>query len=105
MSPPPGQGGGDALMSTLLMFVLIIGIFYFMIIRPQQKRAKDREKMIESVKKGDKIITSGGIHGTIAGADEKTFLVQVADNVKVKFDRSAVTTIIKEGEVAAKEAK
>jgi len=98
---PPSQGGdgGGSLMSTLLMFALIIGIFYFMILRPQQKRQKEREKMLSAVKKGDKIITAGGLHGTIAGMDEKTILLEVATNVKLKFDRSAVASIIREGEV------
>jgi preprotein translocase subunit YajC len=98
---PPGAGGdgGGSLMSTLLMFALIIGIFYFMILRPQQKRQKEREKMLSAVKKGDKIVTAGGLHGTIAGIDEKTVLIEVASNVKLKFDRSAVASILKEGEV------
>jgi preprotein translocase subunit YajC len=105
MAPTPGGGGEGSLVSTLLMFALIIGIFYFMILRPQQKRQKEREKMLGAVKKGDKIITAGGLHGTIAGIDEKTVLIQVADNVKLKFDRSAVASIIREGEGEALEKK
>ena len=92
-------------MSTLIMFALIIGIFYFLILRPQQKRQKEREKLLESVKKGDKVITTGGLHGTVAGLDEKTLLIQVADTVKMKFERSAVTTIVKEGETEQKAGK
>jgi len=92
-------------MSTLLMFALIIGIFYFLILRPQQKKQKDRQKMLDAVKKGDKIVTAGGLHGTIAGLDDKTLLIQVADNVKLKFERSAVATILKEGESEAKQLK
>lgn len=94
------QGGGSAnLISTLIMFGAIFLIFYFMIIRPQQKRAKEREKMLSNMQKGDKVITSGGLHGTIAGIDEKTVLLQVGDNVKMKFERSAVASVItsKEG--------
>lgn len=92
-------------MSTLLMFALIIGIFYFLILRPQQKKQKERQKMLDAVKKGDKIVTAGGLHGTVAGLDDKTLLIQVADNVKMKFDRSAVATILKEGESEAKQSK
>jgi preprotein translocase subunit YajC len=55
------------------------------------------------VKKGDKVVTAGGLHGTIAGIDDKTILVQVAENVKMKFDRSAITTILREGEGEDKE--
>ncbi len=105
MAPPAGGGGEGSMISTLLMFALIIGIFYFMILRPQQKRQKEREKMLGAVKKGDKVITAGGLHGSIAGMDDKTVLIQVADNVKLKFDRSAVASIIREGEGEVKETK
>jgi preprotein translocase subunit YajC len=81
------------------MFALIIGIFYFLILRPQQKRQKDRQKLLEAVKKGDRIVTASGLHATVAGLDEKTVLLQVADHIKMKFERSAVATILKEGEV------
>ena len=94
------QGGGSAnLISTLVMFGAIFLIFYFMIIRPQQKRAKEREKMLSNMQKGDKVITSGGLHGTIAGLDEKTVLLQVGDNIKMKFEKSAIASVIssKEG--------
>jgi preprotein translocase subunit YajC len=88
------QGGGSAnLISTLIMFGAIFLIFYFMIIRPQQKRAKEREKMLSNMQKGDKVVTSGGLHGTIAGIDEKTVLLQVGDNIKMKFERSAITSV------------
>ncbi len=95
----PQGGGSSNLISTLIMFGAIFLIFYFMIIRPQQKRAKEREKMLSNMQKGDKVITSGGLHGTIAGIDEKTVLLQVGDNVKMKFERSAVASVItsKEG--------
>lgn len=102
MAPPQGGSGEGGLMSTLIMFALIIGIFYFLILRPQQKRQKDRQKMLDAVKKGDKIVTAGGLHGTVAGLDEKTLLIQVADNVKLKFERSALGAILKEGEAEAK---
>jgi preprotein translocase subunit YajC len=106
MAPPP-QGGDpqSSLFSTLIMFALIIGIFYFLILRPQQKRQKERQKLLEAVKKGDRVITNGGLHGTVAGLDEKTVLLQVADNVKMKFERSAIGVIVREGEVQPKEVK
>lgn len=92
----PNQGEGPGLMSNIILFGSIILIFYFMIIRPQQKRTKERQKLIESMKKGDKVITSGGMYGTVAGLDEKTVLVEIADKIKVKLDRSAIATIISE---------
>lgn len=94
MAPPADGGGGGGFISTIIMFGAIFLIFYFMIIRPQQKRAKEREKLLSNLQKGDKIVTNGGIHGTIAGLDEKTALVQVSDNVKLKFERSAITTVV-----------
>ena len=98
MAPPPGGNGGGGMMSTLVMFLLIIAIFYFLILRPQQKRQRERQKMLDAVKKGDKIVTAGGLHGTVAGVEEKTLLIQVADNVKLKFDRSAVSSIVREAD-------
>ena len=87
-------GGFESILSSILPFLLIILIFYFLILRPQQKRQKNRAKLLESVKKGDKVITAGGIHGTVEGLEDKIILVKVADNVKLKFERSAVSTII-----------
>lgn len=86
--------GMSGLVSSLLPFLLIILVFYFLILRPQQKRQKERQKLLESVKKGDRVITSGGIHGTVEGVEDKTVLVKIADNTKVKVERSAVATII-----------
>ena len=88
------DGGMTSLVSSLLPFILIILVFYFLILRPQQKRQKDRTKLLESIKKGDKVITSSGIYGTIEGLEDKTVLVKISDNTKVKMDRSAITTIL-----------
>ncbi len=94
----PGQGGGE-IYSTLIMFGLIIGIFYFMIIRPQQKRQKEREVLLGQIKKGDKIITAGGLHGEVVGVEEKTLLVEIADKIKVKIERNSISVVNKQGEV------
>lgn len=94
MAPQGGDGGGS-LISTLIMFGAIFAIFYFMIIRPQQKRAKEREKLLSNIEKGDKIITSGGVHATIVGIEDKTVLIEIAPNVKIKVDRSAIGSVIK----------
>jgi preprotein translocase subunit YajC len=102
MQPQGGDSGGG-FASTIIMFALIILIFYFMILRPQKKKQKEREQLLNSIKKGDKVVTIGGLHGTIIGVEEKTVLVQVADNVKLKFERSAISTITKEGNPEQKE--
>ena len=90
------------MMSTVIMFGLIILIFYFMILRPQQKKQKERTKLLESLQKGDKVITVGGVHGTVVGLEEKTVLVQIADDVKVKYERSAITSISRGNETVGK---
>ena len=102
MAPAGGEGGG--MTSTLIMFGLIILIFYFMILRPQQKRQKDRQKLLDSVQKGDKVVTTGGMHVNVIGVEDKTLLVQIADNVKVKIDRTAVASVARsaEGDTGAK---
>jgi len=98
MAPQGGEGGGG-LVSTIIMFGAIFLIFYFMIIRPQQKKAKERQKLLSNLEKGDKVVTSGGIHGIISGIDEKTVLLQISDTVKMKVDRSAIGQVIaKKGE-------
>jgi len=86
--------GMASLVSSLLPFLLIIVVFYFLILRPQQKRQKDRQKLLEGVQKGDKIITSGGIYGTVEGLEDNTVLVKIADNVKVKMEKAAIGTIV-----------
>ncbi|KAB2924468.1 MAG: preprotein translocase subunit YajC [Bacteroidetes bacterium] len=99
MAPPQsGQGGGE-IYSTLIMFGAIIAIFYFMIIRPQQKRQKERESLLSTIKKGDKVVTAGGLHGEVAGLDEKTVLLEIADKVKVKVERASIAVVNKQGEV------
>lgn len=106
MAQPPGEGGtGGGIFSTFIMFAAIIAIFYFMILRPQQKKQKQHQQMIESLKKGDKVILSGGLHGTVAGLEDKTVLVQVADNVKMKFERGSVASVLREAEGEKKETK
>ncbi len=78
------------------MFGAIFAIFYFMIIRPQQKRAKEREKLLSNIEKGDKdCYWSGGVHATIVGIEEKTVLIEIAPNVKIKVERSAIGSVIK----------
>ena len=81
------------LVSTFVPFVLIIAIFYFFLIRPQNKKQKETEKMINALKKGDKIVTIGGIHGVVSSTKEKTVIVRVDDNCKIEFSRSAIAGV------------
>ena len=74
-----------------LPIVLIIVVFYFFMIRPQMKKAKDHKKFIEELKKADKVVTSAGIHGKIVDLNETTFLIEVEGGTKIRFDKSAVS--------------
>ena len=90
------QGGGGA--SGLIMMVIIFAIFYFILIRPQQKKMKEHKKMVEDLKKGDEIITSGGIYGTVEGVTSDTLTVKIAEGTKVKVTRSSVSAVVTEKE-------
>ena len=93
------EGGGPMSFMSFLPFVAIIAIFYFLIIRPQNKKRKETESMIKALKKGDKVVTIGGIHGIITSVRDNTVIVKVDDNTKIEFSRSAVSSI----EAASKE--
>ena len=94
----PGATGG---FMTFLPFIAIIAIFYFLIIRPQNKKQKETQKMLSALKKGDKVVTIGGIHGTIQSVREQSVVLKVDDNTKIEFSRSAISSIV----TAAKEDK
>lgn len=92
----------------IITFGLVFVIFYFFIIRPQNKKQKDTEKMISAVKKGDKVITIGGIHGEVTSTKETTVIVKVDDACKLEFNRSAIATVVsdeKEVKSAVKASK
>lgn len=83
--------GGSSMVSTLIPMVLIMVVFYFFMIRPQVKKAKDHKKLVEELKKGDKIVTTAGIHGRIADMNDTTFLIEVEGGTKIRFDKTAVS--------------
>lgn len=85
----PAPGGGA--MGQLIMILMIIVIFYFFMIRPQMKKAKLEKVFKEGLKKGDKIVTIGGVHGRILEINETTFMVEIDSNVKVRLEKSAVS--------------
>lgn len=90
--------------SSLIMIVAIIAIFYFMMIRPQQKKQKEIKKFREGIKVGDRIITAGGIHGKVTAVKEDTFTINVANDVNIKVDKGSVyPTGTPAEEVAAKQ--
>lgn len=96
MGPAPqgGQAGGaQGVIGSLLPLILIFVVFYFLLIRPQQKKAKEHKQMLENVKKGDKVITAGGVYGVIDSVGNNTIVVKIAENVKVKFGKSYIAAV------------
>ncbi len=94
---PPGGGGGagsGAFLTQIVFFAAIFAIFYFLLIRPQQRQRREREQLLAALKKGDRVVTSSGLHGTVTGLTEQTVTLRVADQVKLEFDRSAVARIV-----------
>jgi preprotein translocase subunit YajC len=95
MPPPQGQGGGSAgTLIFLLQFVLIFGIFYLLVLRPQAKKQKALAKMIDSLKQGDRVITQGGLYGTVNGVKDNIVVLKIADQVKVEVAKSAITGVV-----------
>ncbi|MCC7439673.1 MAG: preprotein translocase subunit YajC [Armatimonadetes bacterium] len=93
------QAGGG-LLGMLIPFVLIFAIMYFLVIRPQQKRMKEQQALLASVKRGDEVTISGGMYGKVVQVEEKTVLVEIARNTQVKFDKGAIQNIVTRGDEA-----
>ena len=91
-APAGGEGSGSTWM-TFLPLVLIIGIFYFLILRPQNKKQKETQRMLSALKKGDRVVTIGGIHGVIQTVKESSVIVRVDENTKLEFSRSAISSV------------
>ena len=89
-----GAKGQSNIFMTIIPFVLIFVVFYFFLIRPQNKKQKETEKMISALKKGDKVVTIGGIHGVVTNTKEETIFIRVDDNTKIEINRSAVASVI-----------
>jgi preprotein translocase subunit YajC len=104
----PGAGaagsassGSGGMLMTIAPFAIIILIFYIFMIRPQNKKQKETEKMLSAIKKGDKVLTIGGIHGVVSSTKEKTVVIKVDDNTKIEFNRSAVSAVVADKPEAA----
>jgi preprotein translocase subunit YajC len=97
MAAPEASGAAGStgsMMTTFVTFGLIIVIFYFLIIRPQKKRDKETKEMLAAIKKGDKVVSIGGIHGTVVAVKETTVVVKVDDNTRIEFSRNAISSIV-----------
>jgi preprotein translocase subunit YajC len=91
MMGPQGGGQAQSPYFSLIFILLLVFVFYFFMIRPQMKKQKDQAKFKESIQKGDKIVTIGGIHGKIAEVSDKTFVIEVEGGNRLKIEKSAVS--------------
>jgi len=107
MAAPQGGSGGGQSNPTFMIgwLVLMVGIFYFLMIRPQQRQAKERRALLDAVKSGDRVIFSGGILGIVTNVKEKVLVVKIAENVKVEIVRGAVSQVLGKDEEPAGEEK
>ncbi len=94
MAPASGPNGqsGDPTPSFIMLGAMVL-IFYFLIFRPQKKRQKAREALVQQIEKGDKVVTASGIHGTISQIEDTTVLLQVSDNTKIRIEKSAIGNV------------
>lgn len=108
MGTGPSQGGaqGGSMLLQLLPLLIIFAIFYFLLIRPQQKKAKEQKKFLDNLKVGDQIVTVGGLHGTITGLTDQVITLEIADKVRVKVSRPYIAgTSTSQKESTGKETK
>jgi preprotein translocase subunit YajC len=86
------------IIAQLLPMVIIFGIFYFLVIRPERKKQKDHQLLLAGIKKNDEVVTASGIHGTVVIVKDKTVVLRLDENCRVEFDKEAVLTIVKKAE-------
>jgi len=101
------SGGGGSPVSLIIMIVAIFAVMYFLMIRPQQRQKKQHQELLNKISKGDKVVTVGGIHGTVAGVKDNTVILKISDSVKVEINRSAISKIVmsKAGKAQQEEAR
>ncbi len=88
------NGGGGQLYSFVSMMAMMFAIVYFLIIRPQQKQRQERERMLGALKRGDRVVTTGGLFGTVVQATDHTVMLRVSDQVRLEFERSAIGRVV-----------
>ena len=100
-APPQGAEGGQSPFSFFFLTIILILLFYVMVFGPERKRKKKLQEMIDNLKNGDQVVTTGGIYGTVAGIEERTIHLRVADQVKVKVSKSAIVGMVGDGDPAS----
>ncbi|WP_028584960.1 preprotein translocase subunit YajC [Desulfogranum mediterraneum] len=101
-TPLAGGAGGIA---SFVPLILIFVVFYFLLIRPQQKKAKEHQQYLSNLRKGDKIVTGGGIHGQITGITDSVVTLEIAENVRIKVNRASIMGSANDGDKKAAPAK
>jgi preprotein translocase subunit YajC len=109
-APPPGTEPNPTgqMLQMLGMFVILGVMFYFLLIRPQQKQRREHEQLLKNIRSGDRVLTTGGIYGIVTNVKDKSLMVKIADNVKVELAKSAVSAVVQkssEGEGSGGEQK
>ncbi len=97
-----GQGAGDQAGGGLVAFlplIIMVAIFYFLLIRPQQKKQKEHKNMLDNLQRGDTVITQGGLHGRITGLTDTTCTLEIAEKIRVKVQRGYIAAVLSKGEV------
>jgi preprotein translocase subunit YajC len=97
MMPPSGEGGGGGLLSLAFPIILIFVLYYFLLHLPQKKKQQERQKMIDAMKRGDEVITSGGIYGKVAGVTDKVVTIEIAPKVKIRVAKAQISGITSKG--------
>ncbi len=93
-----GTGGGVSIYGTLIMFALIIVVFYFLMIRPQNRKQKEAKKMLDSLRKGDRVATIGGLRGSVVSVKDDAVVLKVDDTTKIEFNKGAISQVLERKE-------
>ena len=96
-----GGAGGSGGLGAFLPLIIIFAIFYFLLIRPQQRKAKQHKQLLSELRKGDKVVSSGGLHGVITGMSDEVLTVEISPKVRVKISRSSIAGVARKAEAQA----
>lgn len=102
---PSGIGGFFGQINMLIPFIAMFAIFYFLLIRPQQKKQREHRKMLQNLKRGDRVVTGGGIFGTVTKIRNEIVHVEIADQVRIRVNRSSISDVVGEGDKAFEEVE
>jgi preprotein translocase subunit YajC len=96
-TPPAGGGGGQSAIMQIFPLILMFGIFYFLLIRPQQKKAKEHRALVDALKKGDQVITAAGIYGKVTSVEENIVTLEIAPGINIKISKGHIASLTNQG--------